>query len=423
MTTETMRAGAGRAVIEFPAELFPTEGFIGVHDELHVRVLLLENENKVALVSIELTSISGEFVAALQKMLGEVTGFLPENILICATHTFSAPHFLPVHLIKSPADKQKNDLLFQAIQTAAIKATSMAVSGMKSARFGCETGVCDVNVNRDVLTADGWWLGSNETGPSDKTVTVLRFETLEGTPIAILFNYGVQPSVMDGSQLTSGGRLVSADLTGAASRFVEQAYGDAITSLFFLGAAGDQAPSLKAKYQYIGSDGHIHAEDIHEQGFIIAEMLGKRLGIEVLHVAESISCQSGSEPISIKNLTVKCPGQKMNMDIKSLHPTKQYIFVPAEERVEPVVIIRMGDVALVGVRPELSCCMASSIRKRSPFPKTIFMTMVNGGAKYMPDRSAYDRITYESMNSPFARGSAEILTRAVLKQLRVYRQE
>jgi hypothetical protein len=43
--------------------------------------------------------------------------------------------------------------------------------------------------------------------------------------------------------------------------------------------------------------------------------------------------------------------------------------------------------------------------------------MVNGAAKYMAEVSAYDRITYEAMNSPFARGSAEALVDNVVALL------
>ncbi len=170
MQTEILRVGAGRVEIELPTELFLTEGFIGVHDMLHARVLLLENGNRIAFVSIELTSLPDEVVSSLQKTVGDAANVLPENVLICVTHTFSAPHFLPKHLCKTSADQCKNDLLQQVIQSALSKAASQAVLEVQDARFGCETGICDVNVNRDVLTADGWWLGNNETGPSDKTV-------------------------------------------------------------------------------------------------------------------------------------------------------------------------------------------------------------------------------------------------------------
>lgn len=416
--SQTLRVGAGRTEIELPAELFPTEGFYGVHDPLHARALLLSSgETKVAFVSLELTSLPAEVVITLQEMVGKVTGLSPENVWISVTHTFSAPHFLPQHVCKTVAEQQKNDLLFQAIQTATNKAVTQAVADMSAARFGYGTGVCDVNVNRDLLTAEGGWLGCNETGPSDKTVSVLRFETLQGQPLAILFSYGVQPSVMDGVQMTAGGRLVSADLAGAAARFLEQMYGDEVPVLFFLGAAGDQAPALKARYQYVNKDRHLQMEDIHEQGFILAEMLGKRLGQEVLQVAEKIACQPFNGPIFIEKEIIQCPGQK-NMETRLIRPTQVYTFLPAEKRDEPVHFIRLGEVVLVGARPELNCLTAMHIKKKSPFPLTIVLTMVNGGAKYMPERRAYDRITYEAMNSPFARGSAELFSRKVLSILR-----
>ena len=416
MQIEILRAGAGRAEIELPAELFPTEGFTGVHDPLHARLLFLESGNKLAVVSIELTSLPADQVAILQASVGEATGLSPENVLICVTHTFSAPHFLPPHLCKTAADQQKNELLLQAIQTAVHKAASQAVAEMKPARFGYETGFCDVNVNRDILTADGWWLGSNETGPTDKSVTVLRFETLQGNPIALLFSYAVQPSVMDGSELSGGGRLVSADLAGAASRFLEQEYGEAVTALFCLGAAADQAPALKAKSQYIDKDGHLRVEDIHESGFSLADLLGKRLGIEVLHLAEKTRCQALASPIFREQHRVTCPGQKI-AEMQSIRPTKQYDFIQAEERDEPIEILRLGEVVLIGVRPELGCLTAASIKKQSPFPTTLVLTMVNGAAKYMPELGAYERITYAAMNSSFARGSAEILSEKVVARV------
>ena len=49
------------------------------------------------------------------------------------------------------------------------------------------------------------------------------------------------------------------------------------------------------------------------------------------------------------------------------------------------------------------------------------MTMVNGGAKYMTNAEGYDNITYEAMNSRYARGSAEIVASrfgAILNGLR-----
>ena len=74
-----LRAGAGRAPIELPEDLFPTEGLSGVHDTLHARLLLLESGDRVALVSVELTSLPDERVALLQKTVGEAAGLPPRT--------------------------------------------------------------------------------------------------------------------------------------------------------------------------------------------------------------------------------------------------------------------------------------------------------------------------------------------------------
>jgi neutral ceramidase len=412
-----LRVGAARVKIELPAEFFPTEDFIGVHDGLHARALILEKGQRLALVSLELTSLPAELIAALQQAVAEATNFSPENVMVCVTHTFSAPHFTPEHLCKTEVEHQKNSLLLQAIKDAVLQAVSSAFGQMKPAHLGFGTGLCDVNVNRDIPTPEGWWLGSNENGPTDKSVPILRFETLQGEPLALLFSYAVQSSVMDGSQLAGGGRLVSADLAGAACCFIEQEYGQAVPAIFCIGAAGDQAPALKARSAYAGKDGRIRVSDLHEQGFVLAEAQGKRLGAEVLRIAESITCQTVLGPISRETFTVRVQGQKM-MDFRALRPLKQYEFVSVEPREEPVEIIRLGDVALVGVRPELSCQTGIRLRNRSSIPNTIILTMVNGGAKYMPERGAYERITYEAMNSPFACSAAEQLSRQVLNLLK-----
>ena len=62
---------------------------------------------------------------------------------------------------------------------------------MKPARIGYGTGVSYINVQRDIIDpkTHSWWEGANYDGPSDKTVAVIKFETLEGEPIAAYFNY------------------------------------------------------------------------------------------------------------------------------------------------------------------------------------------------------------------------------------------
>ena len=104
----------------------------------------------------------------------------------------------------------------------------------------------------------------------------------------------------------------------------------------------------------------------------------------------------------------------MERELGKLHPVKKMEYVPEEERKVQVEVIKLGDLAFVGVKPELNCITAAAIRYCSPFRHTLVCTMVNGAQKYMADRESYDRFTYEAMNSPFGKGAAEILTRQAL---------
>jgi neutral ceramidase len=416
-SSAVLRAGAGRAPIELPGELFPIEGLTGVHDALHVRILLLDCGKRIALVSMEMTSLQGEQVARLQSTVADTAGLPPENVWICVTHTFSAPHFVPESKCKIAADRRRNELLWQAVEDAVRAAASQATAGLKEALLGHKSGLCDVNVNRDVPTTEGWWLGCNETGFSDKTVTVLRFEGLDGSLIALVFSHCVRSAVMERPPGADDEALVTADLAGAACAFVEREYGDAAPALFFMGAAGDQAPALAgARFQYVDKHGSAQVKDVDDRGHVIVELLGARLGVEVLRLSRETECRVCTVPLVVERADVEFSGQEMTPTTQ-IRARKRHVFVTGPNRLERLGIIRIGDVALVGLSPELSCSTGVSIREQSPFAVTLVLTMVNGAAKYMADLSAYDRITYEAMNSPFARGSAERLTEEVTAAL------
>ena len=182
-TSTGLKAGAGRAAIDIPSSLLPLDGFTTVHDDLYVRILLLENgSRRVALAVLDLTSISAEAIAAMRTTIAKASGVAAADIVVTVTHTFSAPH------VQAAGSSTAAAQYVQQITQATSTAITAAVAGLQPARVGFGTGECDVNVNRDVLTADGWWLGTGERGSSDKSVGVTRFDDLDGNPIAILVN-------------------------------------------------------------------------------------------------------------------------------------------------------------------------------------------------------------------------------------------
>lgn len=107
--------------------------------------------------------------------------------------------------------------------------------------------------------------------------------------------------------------------------------------------------------------------------------------------------------------------------LHALHPTTRYDFTQDGFSEAPVVVARIGDTVLAGLQAELNARTGLDLKAASPFPATCVVTMVNGAAKYMADAGSYDRITYEAMNSRYAKGAAEAVTARLAGLLRELR--
>ncbi|WP_405926771.1 hypothetical protein [Streptomyces sp. NBC_00035] len=417
MTGPRLTAGVGKSVIGLPPDVYPLDGFAGEHDNLHARAVLLDDgSQRVALVVVELTSIPEDAVRELREAAATAGRVAGGNTVVCASHTFSAPH-----LQAAGTGGRSDALLREAVRDAVVRSVTEARRTMRSARVGFGRGTCGVNVNRDVLTADGWWLGADESGVSDKSVGVVRIEDDGGQPLAILMNYAVQSSVMNESRTRTGERLVTSDLAGAACRHVEESYGDGAVALFLIGAAGDQAPFLTANRYVAHRGGAYTRADVHEAGHLLVDLLGERLGAEAVRVSEGIRCAATGGGLRVVNTSTTVHAQVAPARMQDLRPVRNYPFQPDGKAEVPIDAVRIGDIVLVGLRAELSSGTGLGIKEDSPFAGTVVMTMANGAAKYMADAASYDRSTYEAMNSRYARGSAEAVASKVgeiLKELR-----
>lgn len=405
-----MKLGAGCSPLRFSDGFFPVEGFSREVDPLHARVLLVDGADPFALVSLEVTSLPAHEVESLQRLVGETTGTPESRIWICATHTFSAPHLIPESMQKNEPEKTSQAALRKVIHDAVREACQRAVASMTEACVALGQGNSGVNINRDIETHEGWWVGNTGDGFSDKTLTVMRADAA-GKPIAFVLHYGVQSSVLDGSILSDGGKGVSPDLAGMACRELERQHPGAV-ALFLAGAAGDQAPIEKAKTLRPLPGGAYQETDLGEDGIGICHALGKRLAQDAAEIIASLECKSCGADLRLCTDTVRLPAQQMP-PLTELQPTRNYAFIPAGETDQEVSVLSIGPLAIVGVRPELGAITARHIAQDSPFPFTLTATMVNGGAKYMAQAQAYDRMTYEAMNSPFAKGAAERLEAGV----------
>lgn len=232
-----LRAGAARvditpdkdAALLMSGYAGRTEGHKGIHDNLYARALVLDDgAAQVALVTCDLIGFPHALWEKIVERVSRETGISVPHILLAGTHTHGAP---------TPAGRgpisAKQAAYSDKVEEAVAAAVRQAKAALEPARVGFGTGRASVAVNRRARMADGrWWLGQNPDGPTDRTVAVVKFETPAGRPIAILVNYGVHGVVMGPRNLE-----ITADLPGAASRFIERQYSDQVVGMFTSGAA------------------------------------------------------------------------------------------------------------------------------------------------------------------------------------------
>lgn len=416
-------AGAGCGTIHFPDALFPMEGFCGIHDAPKARVLALECGEKAALVSLELVMLPPELVELVKTIVADHTGTKSENIWVHTTHAITTPHapHAPMGMggvpLKLGEDEKKNldyriGLYTAALTAAVAEAAKAAADSFQVAKLGIGQAQSHISINRDVETPFGWWIGQNPAGKTNPNFDLLRFDSEDGNPIAVILTGGLKPCAIDNSQMKENQRLVSSDVPGLACRLIEAEIG--APCLFFMGAAGDQVPQEQALLDEVMADGSVKTHDFGvEKGLEIVARLGNRLAEDVLPVLQNIRCEEYVPEIKTAKtqLTWGGKGRIPMMPRKTLDFTYE-----RDVRVDGQ-ILTLGEIAFVGLKPEVNCVTAEQLAEKSPYEKTILISMVNGGQKYMPDAAAYKKITWESQSSMMLPGAAEAWVDVAVKKL------
>ncbi|NLO83916.1 MAG: hypothetical protein GX096_00585 [Clostridiales bacterium] len=404
-----MRASSAKSELIFSEGFFPTEGFNVLLTPLYVRVVLIQADIKIVLVSIEMTSLPADEIAALKDIVLRETN--ADTCWICVTHTFSAPHVMPDFVLRTDDDKKHKRDLQAALYNATRLASADAASSMVNAKMSIGSDECSVCINRDIETVDGWWVGNSGTGATNKTLTAIHIIDDANQTIAVLVHYAVQSSVLDGSMMSTGGKAVSSDLAGTMAAKLEAQIGG--TVLFLVGAAGDQAPIGKAKSCKFDQARKLMEYDLQDDGIEICNTLSDQMVIAATCAIQSAKPVASNE-VFVQDAAVIVPAKEMK-PLHELYPTRIPPYISKGTMETPIFLMGLGDITLVGVQPELNCLTAKEVT--DAHPTALIVTMVNGGAKYMADKDSYQRITYEAMNSPFGKGAAEILASKVKEML------
>jgi len=422
LSTATLRAAekasllAGAAKVDItPSDLTDMNPWGGsydnVHDPIYARILVLENgTTSAAFVAIDTPDLGD--TTEQRKRIQTEFGIPYDHIIISGSHDHSAPRLgevTPGGLAHGAGPRTA--AFTKETYDKILAGMKQAKASERPARFGWGTGFCDINVNRDGYSSRGW-MGVNQNGPSEKTVWVLKFETLSGEQIGILFNYAVHPSISLGTGSVSG------DLAGAAERYIEARYDNKVVALFTEGPAGDQDPRISGLVKGGASDNgpggpgggsasaappgmrKMSKEDVATV-FDAVNSLGTVLGAEVVRTANQVTDMTSTVRIAAGEHILTCPVKIGGSDQAELN----------QEKVSTVPIhlglILINQVALTGVSGEVSTNIYEHLKKNSPLSNTALITLANDRIGYIVDDAAYDTPTHESTGTPVQRGCAE----------------
>ena len=295
---ETMiQAGFGRGTICFPESIFPLEGFFEVHDAPHVRLMVLRLPGSAfALLEAELVIVPQTCVDLWRDKIAETFGIPREQTVVQMTHTFTTPHE-PGPLGPpgrrpelTEEDIRKRAIYHEVTDQAVDEAIRQAKASFGNAVLGWGEGTCKVNVNCDIETPFGWWLGNDPAGYSNHTMTVLRCDDSSGKLKGVLVNFGMKPAAIDNAGRKENRRQISSEISGAFCNKMETAFG--VPVVYTVSAGGNQVPYKSALRHEVNAQGEaIEIDEGVAQGLAYADEMSDEMMAACAEIVKEIHCQ------------------------------------------------------------------------------------------------------------------------------------
>ncbi len=288
MISKNLLAGVARVVITDP-DAGPA------NDSLYVKALVLKSGDETAVIVTvdavaiaEIGSIRNDFLANVRSRLNRELKLDPARVLINASHCHG----------KVCADVEQRTV------RAVVEAWENMVPVHVGAGTGCEDRIME---NRRLVLKNGkeadvrhaYSLPPDEevasVGPVDPEIGILRLDQEDGETLAVVFNFACHPI------LEVPSRENTADISGFASKVIEDNLSEDTIALFLQGCGGDVNPIL---YKDVNNPRD-------------AEVLGNMLGLSTLQGLKKIRSSEGGE-LKIVRETIELPRADLAERIESL---------------------------------------------------------------------------------------------------------
>jgi hypothetical protein len=240
--------------------------FVGVSDDLSARALALEDAQgrRAVLVAADLVGFQAAVVTdAVTRRIAERTGLGRGRLIFNASHTHTGPvvsldpnlTLNVAHPDMTPRQAEATIAYTRRLQDQLVELVERALAALRPARLSWGSGRTKVPTSRRLPKPEGVVMAPNPAAPVDDAVPVLRVETSEGKPLAVIFGCSCH-AVAAGGQ-----NAISADYPGYARAVVEARYPGA-TALFLAGCGGDANPEPRGMIQQAQAHGEALGREV-----------------------------------------------------------------------------------------------------------------------------------------------------------------
>lgn len=422
----------------------------GVHDDLAAQALVLSDGNaKVAIVGVDLLALGTRIADDIRTRVTAITDIPADSILVCATHTHSAPAF---NIFATPRADVKpaegRDVEWERALPAKVASSIVqANQNLEPATLRAATAHFTLGTNRRLRRPHHQiQIAANRSGPADAEVLALGAYRADGTPIAFLMNYPCHGVVLCEDNL-----LYSRDWPGFAMDEIESAdapnSGARPISIFIQGATGNIDPRSRGNFDVAEQHGRamgraafdalLQAPSIGDPR-IATRRIPLRLGLKDLSadlaVARDCAAQTqasldnhrGGDGYQLKRLrdhhaqSLAALAALEALDEQNRRDRR--VDMERGELATAMSIVTIGDLAIVGIPGELFVELGLAIKANPQFAQTLVAGYCNDLIGYIPTLAAYPEGGYEVDTSRIAPGSGEMIVDTALSALAAMRQ-
>lgn len=365
------------------------EGMEGVHDPLLAIAFFIDNGDKsIVLCSIDHLGFTYEMVQNIIQQVQKNPELSECEVYIASSHTHSGGGaYLNIPIIGENLAGPYNSDVTKFYEEQTVKAIIQAAQSKTLAKVGIGYGKSE-----NLSKYRGLW--PIEVEPLSD-VTIIKATKLDDSPIAVLFNYPVHPTV-----LTSQNRLFSSDFVGYARDEIQSLLGPNIQPIYFNGAQGDIIPFIADE----------------ENRFKACSYLGKSLAETIKKIWYATDASDALQINSYKEPYQFIP-----------QPTPQGLKLPIEiYKSEMNILVFNQKHAFITIPGELSCIYDKRLKiigKDIGYQQVSIFGLVNDAHGYIILPESWERKTVESNLSFGGKQYGEIIEKRAQSLLEQFSQQ